>query len=204
MAHAHPLGLQVLLVLPAGLGLQRDPIHDFEVVAGEPGDFAWIVGQEPHASDAEVVDHLGADAIVPEVGGEPQLLVGLHRVESPILQAVGLDLVRQAENILWFNKIAQSNHLSLKTATSNAAEVLSWSGGMNPYKEGTLGTIEEGGYADIILVDGNPLENLDAILRDNVHFVMKDGLVYKNWLPDENAPAFLPAGPKRDAYFGNL
>jgi hypothetical protein len=33
---------------------------------------------------------------------------------------------------------------------------------------------------------------------------MKDGLVYKNWLPDQNAPAFQPAGPKRDAYFGNL
>lgn len=116
----------------------------------------------------------------------------------------GPDVVRQAENILWFDKIAQNPHLSLKTATSNAAEILSWSGEMNPYKEGTLGKIEEGGYADIILVDGNPLEDLAAILRENVDFVMKDGLVYKNWLPDENAPAFLPAGPDRDAYFGNL
>jgi imidazolonepropionase-like amidohydrolase len=117
----------------------------------------------------------------------------------------GPDLVRQADNILWFNdRIANDPLLSLKTATSNAAEVLGWSGGMNPYKEGTLGTIAEGGYADIILVDGNPLEDLDAIKRGNVDFVMKDGLVYKNWLPDENAPAFKPAGPKRDAYLGNL
>ena len=116
----------------------------------------------------------------------------------------GPDVVRQAENILWFDKIAQNPLFSLKTATSNAAEVLSWSGEMNPYKEGTLGKIEEGGYADIILVDGNPLEDLNAILRENVDFVMKDGLVYKNWLPDEDAPAFQPVGPKRDAYFGNL
>jgi imidazolonepropionase-like amidohydrolase len=70
----------------------------------------------------------------------------------------------------------------LKTATSTAAEVLSWSGGMNPYKYGTLGTIEEGGYADIIIVGGNPLETLDALQRDNVQFVMKDGTVYKNTL----------------------
>ena len=70
----------------------------------------------------------------------------------------------------------------LKTATSTAAEVLSWSGGMNPYKYGTLGTIEEGGYADIIIVGGNPLETLDALQRDNVQFVMKDGTVYKNQL----------------------
>jgi imidazolonepropionase-like amidohydrolase len=70
----------------------------------------------------------------------------------------------------------------LKTATSTAAEVLSWSGEMNPYKYGTLGTIEEGGYADIIIVDGNPLETLDALHRESVDFVMKDGTVYKNQL----------------------
>jgi imidazolonepropionase-like amidohydrolase len=70
----------------------------------------------------------------------------------------------------------------LKTATSDAAVVLGWSGGMNPYKEGTLGTIAEGGYADLILVDGNPLESLDVLQREGVHYVMKDGTVYKNLL----------------------
>ncbi|WP_299354280.1 amidohydrolase family protein [uncultured Shimia sp.] len=117
----------------------------------------------------------------------------------------GPDVVRQADNIIWFNdEITQNPHLSLLTATSNAAEVLTWSGGMNPYKEGTLGTIAEGGYADIILIDGNPLEDIHTLKRDNVDFVMKDGIVYKNWLPDDKAPAFLPAGPERNAYFGNL
>lgn len=117
----------------------------------------------------------------------------------------GPDVVRQADNIIWFNdKVANDPLLSLQTATSNAAEVLSWTGGMNPYVEGTLGTIVEGGYADIILVDGNPLEDISAIKRDKVDFVMKDGDVYKNWLPSESAPAFKPAKPSRDAYFGNL
>lgn len=117
----------------------------------------------------------------------------------------GPDVVRQADNIIWFNdEITNDPHLSLKTATSNAAEVLTWTGGMNPYKEGTLGTIVEGGYADIILVDGNPLEDINAIKRDTVDFVMKDGDVYKNWLPGENAPAFTPAKPSRADYFGNL
>jgi imidazolonepropionase-like amidohydrolase len=117
----------------------------------------------------------------------------------------GPDVVRQADNIIWFNeKVAKDPHLSLKTATSNAAEVLTWTGGMNPYKEGTLGTIAEGGYADIILIDGNPLEDIHSLKRDKVDFVMKDGVVYKNWLPDKNAPAFRPAKPSREAYFGNL
>ena len=115
----------------------------------------------------------------------------------------GPDLPNQADNIIKFQEVAQDTHLVLQTATSNAAELLGWSGGMNPYKEGTLGTIAEGGYADIILIDGNPLEDISRLKRNHVDFVMKDGLVYKNWLPDENAPAFQPAGPIRDAYFGS-
>ncbi|WP_205511871.1 amidohydrolase family protein [Ruegeria sp. AD91A] len=112
----------------------------------------------------------------------------------------GPDVGRQAENLIWFNKIANNNLLTLQTATSNAAEVLSWSGEMSKHKDGPLGVIQEGAYADIILVNGNPLEDLDAVLRDNVDFVMKDGLVYKNWLPTENAPEFQPINPNRNAY----
>jgi imidazolonepropionase-like amidohydrolase len=116
----------------------------------------------------------------------------------------GPDMGRQADNLIWFNKIANDNLLTLRASTSTAAEVLAMSRGMNPYKDGKLGVIEEGAYADIILVNGNPLEDLNAVTRKNVDFVMKDGLVYKNWLSDEDAPAFRPAGPERDAYFGNL
>jgi imidazolonepropionase-like amidohydrolase len=109
----------------------------------------------------------------------------------------GPDLGRQADNIIWFNdEVAKNPYLALKSATGNAAEVLSWSGGMNPYKEGTLGTIVEGGYADIILVNGNPLEDIHTLGRKTVDFVMKDGLVYKNWLPNDAAPHFQRPGPK--------
>ena len=117
----------------------------------------------------------------------------------------GPDLGRQADNLIWFNTIANDPLLALRSSTSTTGEVLAkLTGGMMPYKDGPLGIIAEGAYADIILVNGNPLEDLEAVKRDRVDFVMKDGLVYKNWLPDENAPAFQPAGPKRDAYLGNL
>jgi imidazolonepropionase-like amidohydrolase len=80
--------------------------------------------------------------------------------------------------------------LSVKTATSNAAKVLSWSGPMNPYKDGPLGVIVEGAYADIILVDGNPLNDISVLGRKSVDFVMKDGLVYKNLLVDPEHETF--------------
>jgi len=72
----------------------------------------------------------------------------------------------------------------LKTATSNAAIVLGWTGEMNPYKYGTLGVIEEGAYADMVLMDGNPLEDI-GLLEDyanNFKLIMKDGQVWKNTL----------------------
>jgi hypothetical protein len=48
-------------------------------------------------------------------------------------------------------------------ATSDNAELLALSGPRNPYQAGPLGVVKNGAYADLILVDGNPLENLDLV-----------------------------------------
>lgn len=44
--------------------------------------------------------------------------------------------------------------------------------------------MEEGAYADILLINGNPLENLEILLNpeDNLLLIMKDGKIYKNIL----------------------
>jgi imidazolonepropionase-like amidohydrolase len=122
-------------------------------------------------------------------------------IKHDLLMVTGGDmfgpyLYTQADNIIKFNEVTNNPFATLKTATSNAGKVLSWSGGMNPYKSGTIGTIIEGGYADIILINGNPLKNIKLISRKTVDFVMKDGLVYKNWLPSDAAPHFQRAKPK--------
>ncbi|MBF4464352.1 hypothetical protein [Flavobacterium sp. LC2016-12] len=47
-----------------------------------------------------------------------------------------------------------------------------------------LGVIEEGAYADLILVDGNPILNL-SIMEDydkTLLLIIKDGIIYKNIL----------------------
>ena len=57
------------------------------------------------------------------------------------------------------------------------------SGLRNPYP-GKLGVVEEGALADLLLVDGNPLENI-ALVEDpakNFVVIMKDGKVFKNAL----------------------
>ncbi len=73
----------------------------------------------------------------------------------------------------------------LRQATSINAAIVAMSGPMmNPYLEGPLGVIQEGAYADILLVDGNPLEDI-LLLGDpekNLRVIMKDGKIYKNTL----------------------
>lgn len=69
----------------------------------------------------------------------------------------------------------------LKMATSTNAELLAMSGPRNPYPH-KLGVIEEGAYADILLVNGNPLKDIHLIEDPDKNFclIMKDGIIYKN------------------------
>lgn len=69
----------------------------------------------------------------------------------------------------------------LRMATSTNAQLLALSGPRNPYK-GQLGVVKQGALADLLLVDGNPLEDLSLIADPQRNFVviMKDGRVYKD------------------------
>jgi len=69
----------------------------------------------------------------------------------------------------------------MKMVTSDNAELLQMAGPRNPYPQGQLGVIAEGAHADIILVDGNPLEKLDLIAdpEQNFDLIMKGGKIFK-------------------------
>ena len=75
----------------------------------------------------------------------------------------------------WFTPVQ-----SLKAATSTAGKWLMNTGPKNPYKEAQLGTLVEGSYADVILVDGNPLQNLKLLenYEETIDLVMVDGEIY--------------------------
>ena len=71
-----------------------------------------------------------------------------------------------------------------KIYTSENARLLEMAGPRHPYQEGPLGVVKEGAYADLIIVDGNPLENLELVADPEKNFkvIMKDGKIYKNTL----------------------
>jgi imidazolonepropionase-like amidohydrolase len=72
----------------------------------------------------------------------------------------------------------------LTMATGANGELLRLSGPRNPYP-GKLGVVEEDALADLLLVDGNPIENIRLIENPERNFlvIMKDGKIYKNTLP---------------------
>jgi imidazolonepropionase-like amidohydrolase len=76
-----------------------------------------------------------------------------------------------------------TNAETLRMATSVNAELLALSNLRTPYP-GKLGVIEEGALADILVINGNPLEDIRLIEdpEKNLAVVMKDGQVHKNAL----------------------
>jgi imidazolonepropionase-like amidohydrolase len=76
---------------------------------------------------------------------------------------------------------------ALVMATSTNAELLALSGKRNPYP-GKLGVVEEGALADLLLIDGNPLEDISLVADPEKNFlvIMKDGQIYKNAVRNPN------------------
>ncbi|UPR33832.1 amidohydrolase family protein [Vibrio cyclitrophicus] len=72
---------------------------------------------------------------------------------------------------------------ALRMATSNCGRLFEMSTYQHPYQEGKLGQIVEGAYADLLIIDGNPLEGVACVANTETQkLIMKDGKVYKNSL----------------------
>ncbi|PYU84443.1 MAG: amidohydrolase family protein [Acidobacteria bacterium] len=68
----------------------------------------------------------------------------------------------------WFVKAGMTPEQALRTATSNAAELLG--------KEKELGAVAAGYFADLVAVEGDPLTDVNVVLN-RVKWVMKGGAV---------------------------
>lgn len=89
-----------------------------------------------------------------------------------------------AEQVRWLGRLTKwyDSRAILKMATGSNGELLKLSGLRSPYPK-DLGVIKEGAYADILLVEGNPLKDISVLGdKDNLRVIIKDGKVYKNTL----------------------
>ena len=114
---------------------------------------------------------------------------------SDLLGPVPDGLKSRRYELFWRTQAFGSNFEVLRQLTSTPGKLLAESGPRNPYK-GKLGVIEEGALADILVVDGNPLNDFSVLGAhdkwftetrppepiDTIQVIMKDGRIYKNTL----------------------
>ncbi len=98
-----------------------------------------------------------------------------HAMQSGVKIALGTDSAVYPHGLnaheldVYVNQLGMSPLAALQTATINAADLLGWTA--------KTGTLEPGKWADIIAVEKNPLDDIRTL--QNVRFVMKSGVVYK-------------------------
>jgi len=141
----------------------------------------FTVCQEPQLSDfsnEKLAEVCKGTAFVYETAKKiPDLKVTYGTDMFNLPEEVFDEQVKQMERLLkWYEPVE-----ILKMATGNATELWKMSGLRNPYTEGDIGVVKEGAYADLLLVEGNPLQDLGAVTDpDNLKIIMKDGVIYKN------------------------
>jgi len=88
---------------------------------------------------------------------------------------------------------------ALRHVTGNAGKVLEMSGpARNPYREGPLGVIKEGAYADILLWKDDPTKDIKIVEdEDKLQLIMKDGELFKNTTVSATDPTYRPAPEMR-------
>ena len=75
----------------------------------------------------------------------------------------------QARELVLMVKYGMTSLAALQADLINAPKLLGW--------EGQIGVLKSGYFADVIAVEGNPLQDISA--TEHVKFVMKGGVVYK-------------------------
>ena len=143
----------------------------------------WLSTQTLRAS-TEDMDPLRRETRTPVIEGQARTIAAAKR--SGVRMAWGTDFlfdpalnVEQNAYILllreWFTPAE-----ILKMVTHDNAELLALSGLRSPY-QGRLGVVEAGALADLLLVEGNPLTDLEVVadLERNFVVIVKDGRIVK-------------------------
>lgn len=154
------------MIAEKGAWLSMQPLPDELAEGFPPGSVQREKAVEVFAGTAKTYEFAKKYRIKLAWGTDVLFLPALARQQGALL----------AKITTWFTPAE-----ALAQATGSNAQLLALSGERNPYR-GKLGVVEENALADLLLVGGNPLENIALIADPERNFlvIMKDGKVYKN------------------------
>ncbi len=109
---------------------------------------------------------------------------GLRAIEIALAAGVKVGL---GTDLLGETHVAQSKELALRAQVQSNADVLRAATLVNAellQHTGKLGVLAPGAFADLLIVDGNPLEDLGVLSGQGEHIalIMRGGTVFKNAL----------------------
>lgn len=168
--------------------IEHAHLMDDETAKGMADKGVWLSTQ-PFLTTDDAAPQTG-----PSYGRFQQLLAGTPKIYELIRKygiktAWGSDVLFSPElaprQSVMLTHLSQwhTNAEALRMATSINAQLLALSNLRTPYP-GKLGVIEKGAFADLLVVNGNPLENIRLIEdpENNLAVIVKDGRIHKNIL----------------------
>lgn len=128
----------------------------------------------------QIAEYFADHAASPEAAAREHAMLDLHvqefkkQIAAGVPMAVGSDVGpfphgTQAREFFLMVKYGMSALAVLQADLINGAKLLGW--------QGEIGSLESGYLADVIAVEGDPLQDVSALQK--VRFVMKGGVVFK-------------------------
>lgn len=153
------------LIANKGVWMSMQPLPDELLGAFPPGSEEYAKGREVLTGNAHAYELAKKYKLKVAFGTDVLFSAALARRQGELLASLGR----------WYTPAE-----TLTMATSTNAQLLALSGERNPYR-GRLGVIETGALADLLLVEGDPLADLNLVARpQNFRVIVKDGRIYKN------------------------
>lgn len=136
--------------------------------------------QIPAVPTFAIIEYFGDHAANPAAAQRERQMLEFHAQEfrkqlaAGVPMAVGSDVGpfphgTQARELVLMVKYGMSPLATLQADLLNGAKLLGW--------DGQIGALKSGYFADVIAVEGNPLQDISA--TQHVTFVMKNGVIYK-------------------------
>ncbi len=195
------LGLKEIMHVPfldketAQMFVDKGIYYNPQLAASGPQSLEVIFGPEESVNKTKARQAQEGMLNVVSILREMPKLMEITTFGVDVVTSKPTDALRQRDFEMWFWADNFGNFSALRSMTSIGGKVAALTGLLNPYPAGPLGVIQEGAYADILLIDGNPLEDItllggspdqftatDRIPGDipAMDIIMKDGKIYKN------------------------
>src|ERR1700744_2579174 len=97
---------------------------DADAIAFERNHFVWVVGQQPDRTETELPQHFRRRQIDPLVSIEAQLLIGVERIETGILQPIGPQLVNEPDAAALLREVEQDAAARLRDRGDPATQLV--------------------------------------------------------------------------------